>query len=232
MKHTLEAINICKVFESPRKISILEDISLSLAPGQSVAIIGPSGVGKTTLLHVLATLEMFSDGQLFLAGHNVLKENCAQLRNRHIGFVFQNFHLLEEYTVLDNILMPAYIGRKSIRPTSAIYEHARSLLQQVDLIDRKDFLSKQLSGGEKQRVAIARALCNNPDIIFADEPTGNLDDTNSAIIHTALLNCCKKMGKALVVVTHDLSLAKLCNRTYKLEGGKLHFFPHENCKIR
>jgi len=221
MKEALIATNLGKVFQGPEKVEILKGINLTVAKGSSIAITGPSGVGKTTLLHILATLEKPSFGELMIASKNTKNISLAQLRNQHIGFVFQNFHLLDEHTALENILMPAKIGRKSLRKNSHSYQHALDLLEHVGMMERKDFLAKKLSGGEKQRIAIARALCNDPDILFADEPTGNLDETHSQIIHDLMLGCCRKLGKTLIVVTHDHSLASLCDAIYLLENGKL-----------
>jgi lipoprotein-releasing system ATP-binding protein len=135
--------------------------------------------------------------------------------------VFQSFHLLEDYTVLDNILMPARIGRRSTSAHSDARKQALDLLKQVGLEHRAEFFTKQLSGGEKQRVAIARALLNNPDLILADEPSGNLDRHNAEIIHQLLLSCSQNQGKSLVIVTHDHHLASLCDKQYLLSNGRL-----------
>lgn len=221
MEHILQANNLSKIFYQPQKTVILNELNISIKAGESAAIIGPSGVGKTTLLHILATLEKPSSGELYIAGQNTQKVNCAKLRNTHIGFVFQNFHLLEEYTSLENVLMPAYIGRKTVHAKSTAYQNALQLLERVEMQSRSNFLAKHLSGGEKQRIAIARALCNNPKILFADEPTGNLDEHNSKIIHQILIDCCQKLKKTLIVVTHDLALAGLCEKIYKLENKKI-----------
>ena len=209
---TLEARNISKVFQKPHRVEILKDISLVVQPKQSVAIMGASGEGKSTLLHILGTLEAPTSGSLIIAGQN---KPTPQLRNQKIGFVFQAFHLLEDYTVLQNVLMPAMIGGFDAK------ERALKLLEKVGLSDRAHFPAKLLSGGEKQRVAIARALINNPDIILADEPSGNLDYNTSQIIHNLLMECVKEEGKSLILVTHDQELANLCDTTYRLINGEL-----------
>jgi lipoprotein-releasing system ATP-binding protein len=177
---------------------------------------GPSGVGKSTLLHIVGTLDEPSAGIREISGYNALGDQRAFLRNQHIGFVFQNYNLLDEYSVLENVLMPSRIGRGGNRE-----ESARQLLAQVGLEDHLHHLAKQLSGGEKQRAAIARALCNNPDLILADEPSGNLDDTNSARIHDILISTAKSLKKGLIVVTHNHALAKQCDFIYNLHNGVL-----------
>lgn len=213
---TIKAKNLSKVFEKPSRFSVIDDTSLEAKAGESIAIIGPSGVGKSTLLHLLGALDTPNSGTLEIAGQLVTPRNYSLIRNRHIGFIFQAFNLLDEYAALDNVLMPARIGRKTVSR-----ERGMELLKRVDLEDRADFLVKLLSGGEKQRVAIARALCNEPDLILADEPTGNLDDDNSRMIHKLLIDCAKEYQKTLIVVTHNEEFAKLCDRVYLLKNGTL-----------
>lgn len=216
MKTILTAKNLKKTFSQPARCEILKDVSLTVHEGETVAIMGPSGVGKSTLLHILGTLDNPSSGTLEIAGRDALGDANTLLRNEHIGFIFQNYNLLDEYSVLDNVLMPAKIGRKGDQE-----ESAKHLLEKVDLCEHINHLAKLLSGGEKQRVAIARALCNNPDLILADEPSGNLDDANSARIHDLLISSAKEMGKALIVVTHNFELAKQCDLVYTLHDGHL-----------
>ena len=218
----LKADGICKAFYQPVKVPILKGVCLEAYQGESVAIMGRSGEGKSTLLHILGTLEQPCSGFLTIADHDVSSFNKAKLRNRHIGFVFQAFHLLDDYTVLDNILMPARIARKNIGKNSAMYKQALTLLESVGLLDRAHFNTKLLSGGEKQRAGIARALCQDPDIILADEPSGNLDHTTSLGIQDLLLNFAKQHNKALIVVTHDQNLANRCDKIYHLQDGLLH----------
>ncbi|MBI3900816.1 MAG: ATP-binding cassette domain-containing protein, partial [Chlamydiia bacterium] len=179
MSPLLSSKKICKSFKYPQSIEILKDISLDLFPGQSMAIMGRSGEGKSTLLQILGTLDEPTSGELFIAGKSVLHHPPSSLRNQHIGFIFQSFHLLEEYSVIHNVLMPALIAGYDIGPKSPAFKRALSLLERVGLSDRVDYDTRLLSGGEKQRVALARAFCNNPEIILADEPSGNLDHTTA-----------------------------------------------------
>ncbi len=212
-KPILKAKGISKTFSGE---TILKGINLEVRRGETVAIMGPSGVGKTTLLHILGTLEKPESGSLEISGKNGLSGGVSQIRNEHIGFIFQNFNLLEESTSIENVLMPARIGRKPLDSA-----HALELLKLVNLENKAKSIVKHLSGGEKQRVAIARALCNNPDLILADEPSGNLDDTNSAAIHQLLIHTAKELGKSLVVVTHNRELAAECDQTYLIHDGNL-----------
>lgn len=217
----LIAKNIWKRFEFPKPLDVLQGIDLILYERETVAIVGPSGCGKSTLLSIVAALDRASSGAVIIMGKPVEKWNLSILRNQILGFIFQQYHLLEDYSVLENILMPAYIGRQSIAKNSAAYLSAMHLLQKTGMLDQKDSPVKQLSGGEQQRVAIARALCNNPSILFADEPSGNLDEKNSAIIYELLFSFCRSMNKALIIVTHDKRLASLCDRVLYIESGKL-----------
>jgi len=220
-KIILRAKNIHKSFFRPAKVTILKGIDLIVNQGDTLAIMGRSGQGKSTLLHILGTLENPCEGQIEIASQKVTFFNKSKIRNRHLAFVFQSFHLLEDYTALENVLMPARIARKSISKGSNSYAAGLELLEMVGLADRAHFHTKLLSGGEKQRVAIARALCNDPDIIFADEPSGNLDKQTSAAIHDLLLGYAKKYNKTLIVVTHDQDLANLCSKTLHLNDGHL-----------
>lgn len=217
----LIASHLSKVYQSPEEITVLEDVSLKVLRGETVAILGPSGVGKSTLLNILGTLETESNGTLSILGHMSPFKNPAKIRLESIGFIFQSYHLLNEYTTLENILMPARVARKPIHKNSESYKRAILLLDKVGMSHRKNHLVKLLSGGEKQRVAIARALCNNPDIILADEPSGNLDEQNSKVIHNLLIDCAKSLNKALILVTHNNELAALCDTRYLLRKGKL-----------
>lgn len=217
----LTAKKLSKSFVTNQTITVLKEVSLTLYPGESIAITGPSGVGKSTLLHILGTLERPSSGTLTIADQDVLLFDPSAVRNRHIGFIFQNFNLLPDYTALENVLMPGRIGRQSIRKASASLERGYELLTRISLLERAHELSRHLSGGEKQRIAIARALYNDPDLILADEPSGNLDDDHSTAIHSLLFSLTEQMGKALVIVTHDRALAALCNRRFLLKNGSL-----------
>jgi lipoprotein-releasing system ATP-binding protein len=218
---TLIASEIHKTFDTPAPLAVLRGVSLRVEPGESLAIMGKSGEGKSTLLHILGTLEKPSSGTLSICGKNPEAYPEAALRNRHIGFVFQAFNLLEEYTLLDNVLMPARIARRPVHPGSPSHTRALALLERVGLRARAPFLAKLLSGGEKQRGAIARALINDPALMLVDEPSGNLDSSLSADVHHLLVCCAKEEGKTLVAVTHDEELAALCDRVLTLKEGKL-----------
>jgi lipoprotein-releasing system ATP-binding protein len=220
MTYLLQAKDLHKTFAGPKPVEILQGVSLDLSMGESVAIIGKSGSGKSTLLHILGTLDTPSSGSVTISGKDAFS-NTAKLRRDSLGFVFQSFHLLEDYTLLENILMPASITRKNIAPGSASYLHAQELIEFIGLSDRAKTPVKFLSGGEKQRVAIARAFCNNPDLLFVDEPTGNLDPINAKIVQDLSMEGCKKQGKSLILVTHDEEFAFFCDRVFMLKEGHL-----------
>ncbi len=221
MTPLIQAREITKTFYQPSHVELLKNVSLDLLPEKSMAIMGASGVGKTTLLHILGTIEPANSGSLSICGESFRKSHAHQVRHRHIGFIFQAFGLLEDFTAIDNILMPARIGGKSVLKKSVAYQQAEELLEVVDMKARAHFPAKLLSGGEKQRIAIARALFNDPEIILADEPSGNLDHENSTVIHSILMELVKKMKKGLIVVTHDEELAELCDEIYLLKDGVL-----------
>ena len=217
----LVAQNLKKEFLIPEKHTVLEAICLEVKKGETVAILGPSGVGKSTLLNILGTLEMQTEGVLKINGQTSPFKNASKLRSESIGFIFQSYNLLNEYSTLENVLMPARIARKPIKKGSLSYKRACMLIDKVGMTHRKDHLVKLLSGGEKQRVAIARALCNDPDLILADEPTGNLDEKNSSAIHQILIDCAKTFQKGLILVTHNHELASLCDVKYLIKDGLL-----------
>lgn len=212
----LQATGLSKTFTGPPPLALFEDVSLTVYPKEAIAIIGKSGSGKSSLLHILGTLDAPTKGTVTFPRAKSL--SLEQIRSQHIGFVFQSFHLLEDYTLLENILMPGKIAKQ---PQAFLKERALELLEQVGLLEKKDQPVKLLSGGEKQRAAIARSLCNDPDILFVDEPTGNLDRQNALMVQELLLKCCKKMEKALILVTHDEDFASLCDKTYHLKEGRL-----------
>jgi lipoprotein-releasing system ATP-binding protein len=209
--------SLSKSFFSPSKIDLFSNISLEVSPGETVAIIGRSGSGKSTLLQIIGLLESPTSGQVIFP----YSESKELVRRRHIGFIFQGFYLFEDETALSNVLFPAKIDRKQAGPKSGAYERAVALLEEVGLSDRLNFPVRLLSGGEKQRVAIARALMNDPALILADEPTGNLDEQNAKIVQDLLISCCKKHRKSLILATHDLGFAKRCDKIYELSNGTL-----------
>ncbi len=220
-KVTLRARQIHKAYYAPEKIPVLQGVDLEVRAGETVAITGQSGQGKTTLLHVLGTLENPCSGSLEIMGQALSWHNKSRIRNKNLAFIFQSFHLLEDYTALENVLIPARIARMNTSPGSSAYQRGLDLLHSVGLSERCHFHTKLLSGGEKQRVAIARALCNDPDLIFADEPSGNLDETTAQHIHDLLLGYAKNHGKSIIVVTHNPHLAERCDTRYHLQGGCL-----------
>lgn len=220
-KLVLSAQNITKTFYSASPLQLLKGINLQVESGKSVAIVGKSGEGKTTLLHILGTLDEPTSGSISILGNDVTHQNRNTLRNQHLGFVFQAFHLLEDATVIENILLPLSIARQDVSPKSHNYAKAQELLQKLGLYDRKNLHALKLSGGEKQRLGIGRAFITNPDIIFADEPTGNLDHKTAAEIQNLLFDWVETEGKALITVTHSAELAKRCHTTYILESGQI-----------
>ena len=198
-------------------LTVLRDVDLSLAPGDTLAIVGPSGSGKTTLLGLCAGLDSPSSGTVALAGHDLgpLDEDArARVRNDHVGFIFQNFQLLSTLTALENVLVPL-----ELRGHGADRRQAEQLLTQVGLGGRMHHYPAQLSGGEQQRVALARAFVNRPQILFADEPTGNLDGDTARLVVDMVFDLNAAAGTALVLVTHDLELAKRCRHMVRLRNG-------------
>lgn len=217
----LHAHSISKWYGAEGAAPILKDISLSVRRAETVAIVGRSGEGKTTLLHILGILEKPSRGSLTILGQPVSRSNREALRRTGIGFIFQGFHLLDECTALENVLVPAQISRQATGKNSLARKRGMELLERVGLSKCAARDCKLLSGGEKQRVALARALMNNPSLILADEPTGNLDHATSLELQTMLLSLVKEQGKGLVVVTHDREFAKKCTTQYVLSDGTL-----------
>jgi len=212
----LSAKGLKKTYRTPQPVEVLNDVSLFVQSGESVAICGRSGEGKSTLLHILGTLEAPDSGTLEIDGLLSTPALAPSIRSRSIGFIFQAYNLLEDFTAIENVLMPAKILRRS--PSR---EKGLALLSSVGLAHRADFPAKLLSGGERQRVAIARALCNDPSLLLADEPTGNLDAANALAVGDLLLSLVREKNKSLIVATHDTRLASLCNKTYRLFAGKL-----------
>ncbi|WP_445428853.1 ABC transporter ATP-binding protein [Alishewanella sp. HL-SH05] len=215
----IKAVNLAKrVNVSEGSLTILHDISLTINQGETVAIVGASGSGKSTLLSLLAGLDVPSAGEVFLTGqplHNLSEDDRAGIRAAHVGFVFQSFLLLPSLTAIENITLPAELaGDKQAR------QRALTLLKQVGLQDRADFYPAQLSGGEQQRVAIARAFITQPAILFADEPSANLDATTGQRIEDLLFELNQQQGTTLVLVTHNAELAARCQRQLKMQAGR------------
>lgn len=219
-KIILEVSNVTKNVTSPEgELTIVNDISLSLEEGIFASILGPSGSGKTTLLAIMAGLDLPSRGSVKLLDKEITSLNedkRAQIRSKDVGFVFQSFHLLPRLSALDNVMMPLEIlGSKDAK------ERALKALDEVGLSKRTGHIPHQLSGGEKQRVAIARAMVKNPSILFADEPTGNLDQSSTDNILELLLRINQQTRTTLVVVTHDQQLAAQSDMVFELQEGKL-----------
>jgi len=220
MSEILKVKSLSKVYDSKTNaLTVLKDINFSVLKGESVAIIGPSGSGKTTLLGLCAGLDRVTEGEIILnhISLNELNEDeLAQVRNQNIGFVFQNFQLIPTLTALENVQVPLELrGVKNTMETSI------ALLERVGLGARKNHYPSQLSGGEQQRVAIARAFSNNPEILFADEPTGNLDEETGKSIEALLFEINKEKGTTLIIVTHDLELAQKTHQIIKIKGGTI-----------
>lgn len=202
-------------------LPILRDLELEVAAGEMVAVVGASGVGKSTLLHVLGTLDRPESGQVEICGEDVFRyaeEPLRRFRNRTLGFVFQFHHLLPEFSALENVAMPLRIARVAEGPARA---RAAELLAEVGLQARADHVPSTLSGGEQQRVAVARALAQDPRVLLADEPTGNLDRETGDRLHELLRRLNRDRGLTVLAVTHNLHLAGLCDRALTLEQGKL-----------
>ena len=201
-------------------LHVLRGVDFSVAEAEVVAIMGASGAGKSTLLQILGTLMTPDGGSLEIAGTDPFALGSRQLsafRNRKIGFVFQAHHLLPEFNALENVMIPAFIAGKSEK---AARERAESLLSDMGLSERMTHRPAELSGGEQQRVAIARALMNSPAILLADEPSGNLDSVTKADIHQLFFTLRERYGQTIVIVTHDSSLAEMCDRTLHIRDGQ------------
>lgn len=220
MESILNIRNVNKIYNSAgRELSVLENINFSIEPGATVSITGPSGSGKTTLLGLCAGLDSASSGSVELNGialETLNEDQRAAIRNQYVGFIFQNFQLLPTLTALENVMVPL-----ELRGAKDIKAHAMDLLDKVGLADRSHHYPVQLSGGEQQRVSLARAFSNQPAILFADEPTGNLDAETSEKVIKLLFELNKDAGTTLVIVTHDLELAAKTARTIKIKGGSI-----------
>lgn len=212
----IDAKNIEKSFGS---LKVLKGVNFQVEPQEVVSIMGASGAGKSTLLQILGTLSTPDGGSLTIEGTDVLhlpQKQLSAFRNKRIGFVFQAHHLLPEFTALENVMIPALIGGTSRKEAR---EKALELLKTVGLEERVTHKPSELSGGEQQRVAIARALVNQPAILFADEPSGNLDSRTKEDIHALFFQLRKQLGQTIVIVTHDAGLAQMCDRTCHMKDG-------------
>ncbi|MBS1620797.1 MAG: ABC transporter ATP-binding protein [Bacteroidetes bacterium] len=202
-------------------VEVLKGVNIDVQKGEVVSIVGPSGSGKSTLLHILGTLDKADMGTISMNGTelNILEgKKLAAFRNRHIGFVFQFHHLLPEFTALENICIPGWLaGRKK----KEVEGKAKELINLLGLKDRMENKPNQLSGGEQQRVAVARALINNPDIVFADEPTGNLDSVNAKELHQLFFDLRKEFNQTFLIVTHNEELSTLSDRVLHMKDGKI-----------
>jgi lipoprotein-releasing system ATP-binding protein len=214
----LTATNIHKSYG---QLPILKGVDLAVERGEIVSIVGKSGAGKSTLLHILGTLDDADRGEIRLNDTEVRRLGARQLaafRNRHIGFVFQFHHLLPEFTAVENVCIPGFLAKN---PTEAVRQRAEELLRYLGLDHRLTHKPTELSGGEQQRVAVARALINSPDVIFADEPTGNLDSAASQDLHRLIRRLRDEQGQTFVIVTHNQELAELSDRRLEMRDGLL-----------
>ena len=202
------------------ELKVLKGVDLSVSTSEVVSIMGASGAGKSTLLQILGTLSTPDSGSLIIDGVDVLKlsgKALAEFRNRRLGFVFQFHHLLPEFTALENVMIPAFIAGRSKKDAE---QNAKQLLADLGLAERLNHKPSELSGGEQQRVAIARALINSPAVLFADEPSGNLDTKTKTDLHNLFFELRDKYGQTIVIVTHDPDLAKMCDRSLFMVDGQ------------
>jgi lipoprotein-releasing system ATP-binding protein len=212
----LKATNITRNYNG---LQVLKGVDIFVNKGEIVSIVGSSGAGKSTLLHILGSLDKANSGEIWINNERIdtLKEKeLAKFRNQHIGFVFQFHHLLPEFTALENVCIPGWIAGT---PKNELEARALELIKILGLQDRASHKPSALSGGEQQRVAVARALINNPDIVFADEPTGNLDSKHAQELHELFLHLQKTMGQTFLIVTHNEALAKMSDRVVHMKDG-------------
>jgi len=209
------------IYKRYGQVEVLKGVNLEIQKGEVVSIVGPSGSGKSTLLHILGTLDMADIGEIRMNNeliNTLTGKKLSSFRNKHIGFVFQFHHLLPEFTALENVCIPGWLsGRKK----NEVKEEAVKLLNILSLSDRLDNKPNQLSGGEQQRVAVARALINKPEIVFADEPTGNLDSVNATELHQLFFDLRKQFNQTFLIVTHNEELAQLSDRILHMKDGKI-----------
>ena len=223
MRFALRCKNLHRTFyrTGDKDLEIIKDISLELEENKITVIVGASGAGKSTLLHIIGGLDKPDEGKVFIGEQDIYTlndEEISYVRNNNIGFIFQFHHLLPEFTALENISIPQMIAGKSIKEAAV---RSSELLDAVKLTDRANHKPSELSGGEQQRVAMARALANNPSILLADEPTGNLDSENSQIMHEIMLELKEKFGLTLLIVTHNPDLMKLADKVLVMKDGQI-----------
>jgi lipoprotein-releasing system ATP-binding protein len=210
-----------KIIKNYGDLQVLKGVDIDVNKGEIVSIIGASGAGKSTLLHILGTLDNADSGEIMLNGERVDKlsgKNLAAFRNKNIGFIFQFHHLLPEFSAVENVCIPGWIGGKN---KSATEKRAKELLEKLGLSHRLNNKPGQLSGGEQQRVAVARALINNPAIIMADEPTGNLDSANANEMHQLFINLRNEFQQTFLIVTHNEELARMSDRILQMKDGRM-----------
>jgi lipoprotein-releasing system ATP-binding protein len=223
MEYAITCKNLHRTFyrTAEKDLEVIKDISLGIEQNKITVIVGASGAGKSTLLHIIGGLDKPDEGRIFIGEQEIYTLNDEQIsyiRNNYIGFIFQFHHLLPEFTALENISIPMMIAGKSVKEAAV---RSRELLEAVKLTDRANHKPSELSGGEQQRVAMARALANNPSIILADEPTGNLDSENSRVMHELILDLKKKYGLTFLLVTHNPDLMKLADKVLIMKDGKI-----------
>ena len=214
-------ISCTNIHKSYEQLQVLKGVSLEITKGDLVCIVGPSGAGKSTLLHIIGTLDKADSGTVTINNQQIssLKDNeLSDFRNQHLGFVFQFHNLLPEFTALENVCMPGYLGN---RPQQEVIRKAKDLLDRLGLTDRMNHKPSQMSGGEQQRTAVARALVNEPSLILADEPSGNLDSNNAEDLHRLFFQLREEFNQTFIIVTHNPLLAAMTDRTLTMADGKL-----------
>lgn len=214
-------LNATDIHKSYGQLKVLKGIDIHIKPGEIVAIVGSSGAGKSTLLHILGTLDTPDSGKVFVLGKDVFQQNpkaIASFRNQSIGFVFQFHNLLPEFSAIENVMIPGIIGG---RKDSEVRARADELLGMLGIGERRDHKPSELSGGEQQRAAVARALINSPKLLFADEPSGNLDSKNALELHKLFFTLRDKMGQTFVIATHNEELARMADRRLEIKDGMI-----------
>ena len=217
----IEIKKVCKSYgQNGQKLEVLKNVDLDVKYGEFVAVLGPSGSGKSTLLNLIGGLDDYDSGEIFIDGYNykgLSEKKMAEYRRRKIGFVFQSFNLIPTLNVTENILLPLVFDKKKLD-----IEYCDELLKLLDVYEKKNAMPNKLSGGEQQRVAIVRALINKPEIILADEPTGNLDTKSGQKVMELFVKCVKKYGNTLIMITHNEEIAMMADRIIKVQDGKIH----------